>query len=216
MDAQPVADRPATLEDLRTEVAQGFVYSHSRANANTSKVLEVASFSYALIELLVERGVVSVEELDERKRKHGEKILAKFNQAGVGVALLKNEQDKYASAGSVTIDCDARMPLCHAACCRLSFALSVQDVEEGKVRWDLGRPYMNRRDADGYCHHLDRGTCACTVYEARPLVCRSYDCRKDTRIWKDFENRIVSPDLEALLAGVKPAETPAEPVSAPV
>lgn len=200
----PTAISPAAaVNDLREEVAQGFVYSHARANANTSKVLEVASFSYALIELLVERGVVSVEELDERKRKHGEKILQKFAQTGVGVALLKDEQDKYACGSSVTIDCDARMPLCHAACCRLSFALSVQDVEEGKVRWDLGRPYMNRRDADGYCHHLDRGTCACSVYESRPLVCRSYDCRKDTRIWKDFDNRIVSPELEGLLANVK-------------
>jgi Fe-S-cluster containining protein len=193
------------VDDLRTEVAQGFVYSHSRANANTSKVLEVASFSYALIELLVERGIVSVEELDERKRKHGEKILEKFNKAGVGVALMKDDQDKYACTSSVTIDCDARMPLCHAACCRLSFALSVQDLEEGKVRWDLGRPYMNRREADGYCHHLERGSCACTVYEARPLVCRVYDCRKDARIWKDFENRVINPNLDAILAGGKPA-----------
>jgi putative zinc- or iron-chelating protein len=196
----------STLDELRTEVAQGFVYSHSRANANTSKVLEVASFSYALIELLVERGVVTVEELDERKRKHGQKILDKFNQTGVGVALMKDDQDKYACTSGVAIDCDARMPLCRAACCRLSFALSVQDVEEGRVRWDLGRPYMNRRDADGYCHHLDRGTCACTVYEARPLVCRSYDCRKDTRIWKDFDNRVISPDLDKLFAGVKPGD----------
>jgi hypothetical protein len=216
VEAVPVPERVATLEDLRTEVAEGFLYSHSRANANTSKVLEVASFSYALIELLVERGLVSVEELDERKRKHGQKILEKFNQTGVGVALLKDEQDKYACTSSVTIDCDARMPLCHAACCRLSFALSVQDVEEGKVRWELGRPYMNRRDADGYCHHLERGSCACNVYASRPLVCRSYDCRTDARIWKDFENRIVSPDLEALLTGVKPAETPPEPELAAV
>ncbi len=218
MEVQAEPERTATLEDLRTEVAQGFVYSHSRANANSSKVLEVASFSYALIELLVERGVVSVEDLDERKRKHGEKILAKFNQAGVGVAVNKDDQDKYAFTGGVKIDCDARVSLCHAACCRLSFALSVQDVEEGKVRWELGRPYMNRRDADGCCHHLNRGTRACSVYEARPLVCRSYDCRKDARIWKDFDNRVVSPDLEGLLAGVKPkpAETTPEPELAAV
>jgi len=204
METASVSEPASNLDELRSEVAQGFVYSHSRANANTSKVLEVASFSYALIELLVERGVVTVEELDERKRKHGQKILEKFNQTGVGVALMKDEQDKYGCANNVRIDCDARLPLCRAACCRLSFALSVQDVEEGRVRWDLGRPYMNRRDADGYCHHLDRGTCGCSVYDARPLVCRSYDCRKDTRIWQDFENRIVSPDLEKLFGGPTP------------
>ena len=41
------------LESLRDELARGLMYTHSRANANTSKMLEVAAFSYALIELLI-------------------------------------------------------------------------------------------------------------------------------------------------------------------
>ena len=45
------------VEDLREEAARGFLYAHSRANINSSKLLEVASFSYALIELLAERGL---------------------------------------------------------------------------------------------------------------------------------------------------------------
>ncbi len=39
----------AELEKLRNDVAAGLMYAHGRENANTSKVLEVASFSYALI-----------------------------------------------------------------------------------------------------------------------------------------------------------------------
>jgi Fe-S-cluster containining protein len=186
------------LEHLRNDVAEGLMYSHSRENANTSKVLEVASFSYALIELLNERGVISIAELDERKRTVGQRLAEKFAEKGMGVALTDDEKDKYAYEGAVQIDCDQRIPLCRGACCRLRFALTVQDLEEGSVKWELGRPYMIRHDADGYCHHLERETNQCGIYDKRPIVCRSYDCRKDKRIWADFENRIVSPDLENL------------------
>jgi Fe-S-cluster containining protein len=193
--AEPNASQ---LEKLRNDVAAGLMYAHGRENANTSKVLEVASFSYALIELLMERGVISVEELDERKKQVGQRLAEKFTEKGMGVALTNDEQDKYAYEGAVEIDCENRIALCRGACCRLSFALTVQDLEEGHVRWDLGRPYMIRHDDDGYCHHVERATKRCGIYESRPVVCRAYDCRKDKRIWEDFENRVVSPDLEKL------------------
>src|SRR5262245_50241392 len=67
-EERPQVELPSpTLESLRDEVAGGFLYAHSRANANSNKLLEVASFSYALIELLNERGLITIEELDERK-----------------------------------------------------------------------------------------------------------------------------------------------------
>jgi hypothetical protein len=58
--------------DLREEVVQGLLYAHSRANANTTKTLKAASFLYALIELMSEKGLITVDELDERKRTVGE------------------------------------------------------------------------------------------------------------------------------------------------
>jgi hypothetical protein len=186
------------LEELRGEVADGLIYAHSRENANTAKMLEVASFSYALMEILIERGIISVEELDERKQAVAQRLVDKFVEKGMGVALTSEEQDKYSYQSEVRIDCASRLLLCRGACCRLQFALSVQDVEEGTVKWDLGRPYMVRRDADGYCHHLRRGSCRCGIYEQRPIVCRAYDCRADKRIWADFANRVVSPDLGKL------------------
>ncbi|HEX8144686.1 MAG TPA: YkgJ family cysteine cluster protein [Pyrinomonadaceae bacterium] len=191
-------------EELRDQLAEGLMYLHSRANANTSKVLEVASFSYALIELLMERGLISVEELDARKKEVGQRLVEKFVEKGMGVALTDDEQDKYDYKSEVYVDCENRIELCRGACCRLRFALTTQDLEEGKVKWDLGRPYMIRRDADGYCHHIERGSCRCGVYENRPVVCRSYDCRRDKRIWEDFENRVVSPDLEKLFPETEP------------
>ncbi|HEX8140079.1 MAG TPA: YkgJ family cysteine cluster protein [Pyrinomonadaceae bacterium] len=188
------------LESLRDEVGDGLMYVHSRANANTSKVLEVAAFSYAVIELLMERGIISVEELDERKKEVGQRLVEKFAERGMGVALTDDAQDKYSYQSEVKIDCENRLHLCRGACCRLKFALAVQDLEEGTVKWDLGRPYMIRHDGDGYCHHLDREAKCCQIYEQRPVVCRAYDCSKDKRIWEDFENRVVSPELSKLFS----------------
>ena len=191
-------DNRVAAEALRDELAEGLLYLHSRANANTSKTLEVASFSYALIELLTERGILSLAELDERKRIVGQRLVEKFTEKGMGVALTQDAQDKYQCDSGVQIDCDQRLPLCRAACCRLRFALSLQDVEEGCVKWELGHPYMIRQGPDGYCHHLDRPTHHCSIYDQRPFVCRSYDCRKDKRIWLDFDQRLVNPDLDNL------------------
>ena len=194
---EPMTER-TNFEILRDELADGLMFSHSRENANTSKVLEVASFSYALIELLMERGLISVEELDQRKREVGQRLVEKFAEKGMGVALTDDEQDKYAYERPVQIDCENRLALCRGACCRLRFALTVQDLEEGTVKWELGRPYMIRHQANGYCHHLDSETKGCGIYQSRPIVCRAYDCSKDKRIWADFENRIVSPNLDKL------------------
>jgi Fe-S-cluster containining protein len=73
-------------------------------------------------------------------------------------------------------------------------------VEEGVVKWDLGRPYLIAQDTDGYCRHLDRKTSCCTIRDQRPLPCRGYDCRKDKRVWTDFEQMIINPDLDRLFA----------------
>jgi Fe-S-cluster containining protein len=100
--------------------------------------------------------------------------------------------------GSGPIDCENRVHLCKAACCRLWFPLSRQDVDEGVVQWDLRYPYIINQDDDGYCKHLERATCRCTVYQHRPLPCRTFDCRQDKRIWVDFANKVINPDLETM------------------
>lgn len=96
--------------------------------------------------------------------------------------------DKYALHDLPRIDCEARLSLCQARCCTLSFALSRQDVLEGLLRWDKRLPYRIARADNGYCVHNQR--CVCEVYAQRPAPCRSYDCRQDPRIWIDFEQRI--------------------------
>ena len=188
----------ARLNDLYEQVSGGLLYSHHRANANTSKTLEVTAFAYALIDLLIEKGLLTEEELNERKREVGKQLVEKFNNSGMTVAIQDSKIDKYEFEGGPKIDCENRIHLCKAACCRLRFPLSPQDLEEGIVKWDMPHPYLIARGADGYCRHLERGSCRCTIYQPRPLPCRAYNCRKDERIWADFDNKVVSSELEKL------------------
>ena len=203
-------DIGALLEELREEVTGGFLYSNTRANNNTGKALQVASFCYALIELLQEKGIITVEELDARKKAVADRLVKKFKDEGMGAVYQDPECDKYSFDKEVEIDCASRVHLCKAACCRIfGFALSRQDIKEGVVRWDLGHPYMVAKCEDGYCKHLDRATYRCTIREHRPVPCRAFDCRKDERIWFDFEKKIINPKLSELLENgdLRPSDT---------
>ncbi len=90
------------------------------------------------------------------------------------------------------VDCDARMNICHAVCCRLRFPLSAREIDEGHVKWDIGHPYMIRHEGTGHCVHNDQTTGRCGVYEHRPAVCRNYSCEHDARIWTDFDNMVLN------------------------
>ena len=119
---------------------------------------------------------------------------------GTSRVALHTGSDKYAAV-AVEIPCAELIPLCGARCCSFTFPLSTQDLDEGVIRFDYGKPYMIRqRSSDGYCVHSDPITRACDAHAARPGTCRSYDCRNDKRIWIDFENRIPAPRDARILA----------------
>ncbi|MFL6414193.1 MAG: YkgJ family cysteine cluster protein [Bryobacteraceae bacterium] len=182
--------------DLQKRVSEGLFYVHSRLSQNTNKILESSAFLYALIELLEERKLLSIGELDERKGIVAERLAEQLKQKGLGVILQDPEQDKYAFKAEARIACEDRVQFCHAACCRMRFALSKQDVFEGIIRWELGRPYLIEHNSSGYCTHFEAHSCRCTVRENRPVPCRGYDCRNDKRIWLDFEGYVVNPDID--------------------
>ncbi len=158
--------------------------------------LDAASFLYSLVELLNDQGLLSIEELDARKKVVAQRLAEQVRREGNGALFQDPEYDKYAFEYEAKVDCASRICVCRAACCRLPFALSHQDVREGIVHWELGQPYMIEHDGDGYCTHIDGATCACTIYASRPVPCRGYDCSHDTRIWLDFEQMIPQPALE--------------------
>jgi Fe-S-cluster containining protein len=116
---------------------------------------------------------------------------------------LRVDEPGAAAEPPAQVDCAARMHVCHSVCCKLDFALSAEEVEQGVVRWDLGRPYLIRHAETGYCVHNDRATGGCGVYADRPQVCRAYSCAGDKRIWKDFDAMELNTEwLEENLVGV--------------
>jgi len=178
------------------ELLHGLVYTHNRANANTREIHQAAATLQALVELLVAQGVIDRQQLEVLQQTRAESLRRSYVDRGMAVAMQEFGISKYEFQGGAAIDCENRVHLCKAACCRLPFALSKEDVQEGIVRWELGNPYVNAREPDGYCTHLKRGTCHCTVYHHRPIPCRGYDCRQDPRIWLDFANKVVNPHLD--------------------
>lgn len=178
------------------ELGRALIYGYDRANANTREVHRANSTASALAELLLEQGVLDRKILEERAAAIGETLERNYSGLGMGVALQETDQSKYAAPEAPAIDCASRLHLCKGSCCMLTFALTQEDVEEGTVRWDLRQPYVIARGESGRCVHQEAGTCRCSIYENRPNVCRGYDCRKDKRIWLDFEQRIPNPKLE--------------------
>lgn len=173
------------------EVLEGFLYSYRQLDTNALKTYEALAHIHSLTELLVAKGIIGVEELDERKKVVEKRLEDGFKEAGIGVRVQNVGIDKYSPQGEATIDCEKRLPICRAACCTLAFALSLQDIREG-IRWSLGEPFMNAREGDGYCVNLERDTCRCRIYEHRPAACRQYDCRNDHRIWLDFDAMVIN------------------------
>ncbi len=179
MATDPHDARMAEAATLRAEV---------RHAEHQSDLRQLAATLQAMVKVLVDKGLVLPEELAAAITRELVEVEASERSRAVPVRL-HTLGDKYEQANA-EVDCEARFPVCHGACCSLEVPLAVQDLEEGKVRWDIARPYYLRKDTDGRCTHQDRATFFCGSYETRPLPCRAYSCREDSRIWRDFDNRI--------------------------
>jgi hypothetical protein len=197
-DKKAMADENRVREEhsAHWSLIRGLIYTHNRANANTAEVHQASATLQALVDVLIERGVIGQEELVARQQAAAETLRRDYVRRGMAVAIQEFGVSKYDFQAGAEIDCASRMHLCHAACCKLPLALSKEDVREGVVEWELGQPYMIAHAADGYCVHMDRETRRCGVYCQRPIPCRGYDCRKDRRIWLDFENGVVNPQID--------------------
>lgn len=87
-------------------------------------------------------------------------------------------------------ECIDALPFCRAQCCALKGTMiSPEEYDQGKywAEWsDELQGMVLRRDADGKCCYLDRGTCTCEIYSDRPNVCQQFHCTRggDVRGWK--------------------------------
>lgn len=189
---------PTTVMDGDERMmTRGIIQCHSQLNTLAQQVFDTSAQLGAIAGALHARGLLGEDEVAELRQREERRLRALFEEQGVGVQIDLRPIDKYDLPADAypAIDCETRYELCHAACCALRWALSPQDLEEGIVRWDLGEPYRNRIGPDHHCVHIDRSSYRCSIYEHRPVVCRTYDCRKDKRIWLDFEERVINPNL---------------------
>ena len=184
--------------DPDKNLKKSLIFAHDAIGNNFVSVNKCQAHLYALIETLVSKGVISLHEIDERKQKVDEQMMTSMKEKWIGARIMENDKDKYDPDNCITIDCENRVHLCKAACCKLGFYLSRQDIEEGEVQWDFERPYHIAQKKGGACVHHEQNTCRCKIWEKRPLVCRGYDCRNDKRIWNDFDKKIPNQELEKL------------------
>ena len=142
------------LDQLGRQVERGSLFTHTALGRGFVRLRELESFVYGLIDALIARNVVTQEEIADAVASVSRQLDASGEIPEPGVALRVAEPDS--TAPPVVVDCEARMHVCHAVCCKLDVVLSAGEVEEGKAKWDLGRPYLLRRESDGLCTHNDR------------------------------------------------------------
>jgi len=181
------------VESLEQRLARGLQFADMLGFTNQQETRENRVLLHALVELLIGKGILRLHELEQRKKE----VAGYFEQQDQGSKVhLVATEDKYAPETTSLVDCENRIHLCKACCCKLWFALSVQDLEERIVRWNYAQPYAIARGEDGYCMHQEcTGAHRCGVYGNRPLTCRTYTCKDDKRIWLDFEGRVINPGI---------------------
>jgi Fe-S-cluster containining protein len=177
-------------ESLRGELEEALRFLNHTTLGNRLEQADVAATLTALVETLVAHGVLPPAEYERRRQRalDAQKLLLEETpEVRFGEAV-----DKYALKDLPQIDCASIIPICKARCCTLKVYCSAQDLDERVVHWDYSRPYQIRKRDDGYCAHSEPETRRCGIYERRPAICRTYDCRKDKRIWADFDKRILA------------------------
>ena len=202
-------EEPDPVEELSYQIERGSQLTQASLQNAFRRLKVLQTVVGEMVEALAANGVVEPEQVpaaieaygvappaDEAKEVAGPPMVPATDD-GVeepvafrwpGVVLRK---ENVTSPGE-PVDCAARMHICHAVCCSLKFPLSPSEVEAGKVKWDIGHPYMIRGTTSGYCCHNDAKTGGCQVYQDRPGVCRDYSCASDSRIWKDFEGMVLN------------------------
>jgi len=189
------------LDQLERQLLRGNLFVHTGLGHLAARLGETESFLYGLIDLLLARGHVSEAELKGTVERIQQELARKNDPPWAGVRFRTDPE----AQRPTPVSCESRMHVCRAICCRLDFALTLAEVESGAVKWDLGRPYGIRREANGFCTHNDRKTGFCGIHRDKPAICRAYTCAYDQRIWSDFDRMDLNTEwIEENLAATGP------------
>ena len=197
------------FEGVRDALRSGFTRGHVDVARTQQLEFEQSVVVQCMLQVLMQKGLVKPEELNAAlPAVHAEMTKLRTEQfTGPLLAPL-------AGFPEVDIDCASHYSTCEAACCTsFHVFLTMEEAQSGKYLWDLTVPYKLLSDADECCVYFDRHARTCTIWQDRPLACRAYDCRTDTRIWSDYPARNLS--LKAMEKKAKLAAAKAAPAPSP-
>jgi Fe-S-cluster containining protein len=184
MNEQDLQNKSAATE-MAQQLERGNLFTHTVLSRHSAHINEIESFLYAVVDVLISKGIAVPEVLQENVVRIKQELREKREDAYLGISLRPESIEE---AEFVPVNCAERMHVCQAVCCKLDFALSSTEIESGQIKWDLGRPYFIRQEPRTcYCSHINPETRQCNIYHQRPSVCKQYSCANDGRIWKDFE-----------------------------
>jgi Fe-S-cluster containining protein len=191
------------LAELERQLERANIFGHSALGESFLRLGELEALVHGLTDALLAKGVVAEADISAAVANVRRQLTERGELNGARTMV---RVDQPVADPPTKVDCQARLPICHAVCCKLDFALSVTELESGKIKWDLGRPYFIRHDHHGACVHLDPISGGCRIYADRPGVCQRYSCAHDSRIWKDFEKMELNHEwIDAnLSAGTEP------------
>jgi Fe-S-cluster containining protein len=185
---------------------RGNLFAHTMFTEHAARTNKTEALLHGLAGLLIRNEVISADDLLAAVDTTGREIQEAGRRAALDVAIRGDDGDR-PDVPADEIDCEARIPHCKAVCCRLRWPLTVAEIENGPVKWDLGRPYFNRHNTEGYCHAIDMDSHGCTVYDQRPAPCRQFSCKGDERIWKDFDAMVINQEwIDSHLSERTPVE----------
>jgi Fe-S-cluster containining protein len=183
----------------RLQNAFGDLRRHTRTHCSDISAIKREIRDLMMDVAMLKRALTSLGQVGvmERRKIERELIVELFPpravRRGTGVVTASPQGQ------AATVECESRLPLCKAACCRIfNISLTPQEVEQGLHEWNPRQPYTVQKNRFG-CMYLAAGRCSCSIYNLRPVVCSNYSCAKDGRIWADFERKELNPDLEKLL-----------------
>jgi hypothetical protein len=193
---------PPTDDDLVAQLER--TAEDIAANAEAPDAGALAARLEHIVDLLIHRG-----HLQPSHRRLLDRIAPLRGASGQSRPMVRLAIAPDKPVVSPDIDCAALLHLCKARCCSLKVDLTADDVAAHEVEWELHEPYLLKRNRfTGYCHYLkpDGG---CEAYHHRPTQCRQYDCRQDSRVWLDWENKVPR-SLEGFAINIPLDEWPEE------
>jgi len=185
------------FEGLRDALRAGLHRVHADIARTQQLELEQAAILQSVLRVLMSKGIVTAAELEGLYPLMHQTLSA--HRAQTPTTAPKLSPAAHDPTEPDDLDCRAHHPVCGAACCSaFNVFLTPEEAAQGRYLWDVSAPYRILADAHGTCVYFDHAQLGCTIWQERPMSCRTFDCRTDGRVWDDYPaRRLSTQSLEA-------------------